>query len=60
MNLFMEYLRRNLHHGSIALVTPDGSHYVLGHAGGAHKSHRLAPHWTAASRDNRLGLAGSS
>jgi len=31
MNLFIEYLRRNLHHGSIALVTPDGSHYVLGH-----------------------------
>ena len=31
MNLFMEYLRRNLHHGSIVLVTPDGSHYVPGH-----------------------------
>ena len=31
MNLFIEYLRRNLHHGAIVLVTPDGSHYVLGH-----------------------------
>jgi len=31
VNLFIEYLRRNLRHGSIQLEMPDGTHYVLGH-----------------------------
>ena len=30
MSLFIEYLRRNLRHGSIQLAMPDGTHYALG------------------------------
>ena len=30
MNLFIEFLRQNLRHGSIQLAMPDGTHYVLG------------------------------
>ena len=31
MNPFIDYLRRNLRHGSIQLEMPDGTHYKLGH-----------------------------
>jgi cyclopropane-fatty-acyl-phospholipid synthase len=30
VNIFIEYLRRNIRHGSIQLVIPDGTHYLLG------------------------------
>jgi hypothetical protein len=30
VNLFIEFLRQNLRHGSIQLAMPDGTHYVLG------------------------------